>query len=148
MPANQNTGGGFNLGKDCVFLVVGPNNVNLTINNVTGLSIKQMTAPVTVDRLDGIQMNVAIPKGWEVNMEFDRGDANVDEFIESIEDDWYETGFIGTGQIYQYITELDGSLTTFIYDNGAFTFSDAGSWKGDASVKCKLDAKCNRRQSL
>jgi len=41
--------------------------------------------------------------------------------------------------MYQYITETDGSVSTYQYDGVVFKLISAGVWKGDSSVKQKFE---------
>jgi hypothetical protein len=50
--------------------------------------------------------------------------------------------------MYQYVTETDGSVSTYQYDNVIFRLSNAGSWKGDNSVKQKLEFFAVRRRRI
>src|SRR3954467_15304539 len=50
------------------------------------------------------------------------------------------------GTMYQYVTETDGSTSTYQYDGVIFRFSNAGTWKGDSSVKQKLEFFAVRRR--
>jgi hypothetical protein len=50
--------------------------------------------------------------------------------------------------MYQYITELDGSVSTYQFDGVVFKLSNAGTWKGDASVKQKLDFYASRKRRI
>ena len=50
--------------------------------------------------------------------------------------------------MYQYVTETDGSTSTYQYDNVAFRLSNAGIWKGDSSVRQKLEFFAVRRRRI
>ena len=47
-----------------------------------------------------------------------------------------------------YVTETDGSTSTYQYDNVIFRLSNAGTWKGDSSVKQKLEFFAIRRRRV
>ena len=50
--------------------------------------------------------------------------------------------------MYQYVSETDGSTSTYQYDNVTFKLASAGLWKGDASVKQKLEYFATRRRRV
>ena len=134
----------FSIGRDCQVVVIGPaGRVDLT--HVIGFESRQFTASVRVDRMDGLHMAAELPRGWEGSFEIDRGNSAVDDMIAAIEQSYFTDGQFGSGTLYQYVTETDGSLSTYQYDNVVFRLSNAGQWKGDASVKQKLEFFASRR---
>ena len=50
--------------------------------------------------------------------------------------------------LYQYVTEPDGSTSTYQFDNAVFKLVQAGSWRGDAAVKQRLEFFAARRKRL
>jgi hypothetical protein len=50
--------------------------------------------------------------------------------------------------MYQYVTEIDGSTSTYQYDSVVFRLASAGACKGDTSVKQKLDFFATRRRRI
>ena len=137
----------FNVGRDCQVVVIHPKapGGKVDLPNLTMFDCKQITANIKVDRLDGTQMNAELPKGWTISIENERGNSGMDEFFAAVESAWYLFGQYSVGTIYQYITEANGSQSTYQFDNVAMKFDDPGSWKGDASVKQKISGTCNRR---
>lgn len=133
MPTTQ-----FSIGRDCQLVVMGPaGRVDLTF--VTGFESRQLTTPVRVDRLDGVPMATELPKGWEGSFEVERGTSEVDDFIAAAEAAYFAQGSLPFGSLYQYVSEVDGSTSTYQYDAVVFKLANAGTWKGDASVKQKLE---------
>ena len=59
----------------------------------------------------------------------------------------YASGPVAAGTLYQYVTETDGSVSTYQYDGVVFKLAGAGQWKGDQSVKQKLDFFASRRRA-
>jgi len=137
----------FSVGRDCQLVVMGPaGRVDLT--HVTGFESRQLTHPIRVDRLDGTQMAAELPKGWEGSFEIERGTSAVDDFIAAAENQFFTNGRIPPGTLYQYVTETDGSVSTYQYDGAVFKLASAGAWKGDASVKQKLEFFAIRRKRI
>jgi hypothetical protein len=50
--------------------------------------------------------------------------------------------------MYQYITEADGSTSTYQHNNVVFKLASAGTWRGDQSVKQRLEFFASSRVSL
>lgn len=142
MPSNL-----FSVGRDCQLVVMGPyGRVDLT--HVTGFESRQVTAPVRVDRIDGVLLATELPKGWEGAFELERGSASVDDFIAQVEAAYYAGNAVASGTLYQYVAEVDGSTSTYQYDNVVFKFSQAGTWRGDASVKQRLEFYASTRKRM
>ncbi|MDR3538805.1 MAG: hypothetical protein P4L71_20080 [Acetobacteraceae bacterium] len=110
----------------------------LDIGNVTGFNPSQKTKEATVDRLDGVVLTKHLPGGWAGTIECDRRDQTVDEFIAAIETAYRNNVSIPFGQMYEYINEVDGSRTTWLYENVNFYLSNAGNRQADNVIKMTL----------
>jgi hypothetical protein len=142
MPSNV-----FSVGRDCQLVVMGPyGRVDLT--HVTGFEARQMTTAIRVDRIDGTQLGAELPKGWDGFFELERGSPAVDNLIARIEADFHAGNAVGTGSLYQYVNETDGSTSTYQFDNIVFKLAQAGAWRGDASVKQRLEFFATTRRRV
>jgi hypothetical protein len=137
----------FSIGRDTQLVVMGPGG-RVDISHVTGFESRQLTAPIRVSRLDGSQLGAELPKGWEGSFEVERGTSALDDFIYSVEQGFYNGSGSQTGTIYQYVTETDGSVSTYQFDGVVFKLASAGVWKGDASVKQKLEFFATRKKRI
>ncbi len=137
----------FSVGRDTQLVVIGPaGRIDLTY--VTSFESRQLTQSVRVDRLDGTHMGTELPKGWEGSFEIERGNSTVDDFIAAAEQQYFNGNTVNSGSMYQYVTETDGSTSTYQYDSVVFRLSNAGIWKGDSSVKQKLEFFAVRRRRI
>jgi hypothetical protein len=137
----------FSVGRDCQLVVMGPfGRVDFT--HVTGFDSRQITSPVRVDRIDGLQLGAELPKGWDGVFELERGTSVAEDFIATIEADYYAGSAIVPGTIYQYVQETDGSTSTYQYDGVVFKLAQAGAWRGDQSVKQKMEFFASTRSKL
>jgi hypothetical protein len=137
----------FSIGRDTQLVVMGPNG-RVDLEHVTSFESRQITQSVRVSRLDGSQLGAELPKGWEGSFELERGNSVVEDFIASSEQTYYSGGSPAASAMYQYINETDGSTSTYQYDNVTFKLTDAGTWKGDSSVKQKLEFFGVRRRRI
>jgi hypothetical protein len=137
----------FSIGRDAQLVVVGPSG-RLDLSYVTGFESHQLTQAVRVNRLDGTQMGTDLPKGWEGSFEIERGNSAVEDFIAAAEQDYYNGALTATSTMYQYIAEPDGSTSTYQYDGVSFRLASAGLWRGDSSVKQKLEFFAARRRRI
>ena len=128
----------FSVGRDTQLVVRVPSGrVDLTY--VTSFESHQLTQSVRVSRIDGTHLGTELPKGWEGAFELDRGNSVVDDFIAATEQQYYNGAGTVTGTMYQYIAEPDGSTSTYQYDGVSFRLASSGTWRGDSSVKQKLE---------
>ena len=142
MPANT-----FSTGRDTQLVIIGPTG-RVDLSHVTGFESQQLTHAIRIDRLDGVHMAAELPKGWSGHFEMERGSSVVEDFIASLEQAWFAGGQLPAATLYQYVTEPNGSVSTYQYTGVVFRFSKAGAWKGDASVKQQLDFFASRRQRI
>lgn len=137
----------FSVGRDTQLVVMGPSG-RVDLTHVTSFEARQVTQQVRVDRLDGTHMATELPKGWDGSFEVERGSSSVDDFIAAAEAQFYSGRQIPAGTLYQYVTETDGSTSTYQFDSVVFKLASAGQWKGDVSVKQKLDFYASRRTRI
>ncbi len=137
----------FSLGRDCQLVVMGPyGRVDLT--HVTGFESRQVTQPIRLDRLDGQQLAAELPKGWEGSFDIERGSSDVDDFVAAAEQAFLNGGNVPQGTLYQYVTETDGSTSTYQYNGVVFKLTSSGAWRGDATVKQKLEFYASTRARI
>jgi hypothetical protein len=84
-------------------------------------------------------LGAELPKGWEGSFELERGNSVVEDFIAATESRYFHGGSTGSITMYQYIDETDGSTSTYQYSSVTFKLVNAGIWKGESSVKQKLE---------
>lgn len=140
MPANN----GYSIGKDISYTVVTPTGT-LTLNGKTDYSIKPMYTDLKHKGLDGYTVHGVIPDGWQIDMKFDRFDANVDNYFAQLEADYFAGVTQQAGTIYETIQEKDGSITSFRYTNVVLKYDGAGDWKGDSLLPISITAMASRR---
>jgi hypothetical protein len=128
----------FSVGRDCQLVVITPSG-RLDLEHVTGFEARQLTAPVRVDRIDGVQLAAELPKGWDGQFDLERGSSAAEDFIATLEAQYYQGAALTQSTLYQYINETDGSTSTYQFQGVVFKLTSAGAWRGDASVKQRLE---------
>ena len=63
----------FSIGRDTQLVVIGPSG-RVDLTHVTGFDSRQLTQSLRVNRLDGSQLGLELPKGWEGGFELERGE--------------------------------------------------------------------------
>ena len=137
----------FSVGRDTQLVVIAPSGT-MNLTHVTAFDSRQVTQSIRINRLDGNQLGMELPKGWEGSFELERGDSVVDDFIAATEQNYFNGSMGGLSSMYQYVSEVDGSTSTYQYDSVVFRLSNAGLWKGDAAVKQKLEFFGSRRRRI
>ena len=137
----------FSVGRDTQLVVIGPSG-RIDLTHVTAFDSRQITQSIRVNRLDGNQMGMELPKGWEGSFELERGDSVVEDFIANMEQSYFNGSMSELGSMYQYVSEVDGSTSTYQYDSVVFHLTNAGQWRGDAAVKQKLEFFASRRMRI
>lgn len=137
----------FSVGRDVQLVVIGPSG-RVDLSHVTAFDSRQMTQSIRVNRLDGNHLGMELPKGWEGSFEIERADSVIEDFIASSEQQFYNGSQTPPNTMYQYISEVDGSISTYQYDAVVFRLVNAGHWKGDLAVKQKLEFFASRRRRI
>jgi hypothetical protein len=137
----------FNTGKDCQVVVLGPFG-RVDLEHVTGFESRQITASVRVDRMDGTMVAAELPKGWDGSFDIERGSSSADDLVAQIEQSYLAGTTPAPGTLYQYVDEIDGSTSTYQFMGVVFKLTSAGVYKGDASVKQKLEFFATSRSTV
>jgi hypothetical protein len=141
------SGNVFSVGRDSQVVVIGPYG-RIDLSHVTSFESRQLTTSVRVHRIDGTQLGTELPKGWEGSFELERGNSAAEDFVAQVESDYYAGSTPSTGTLYQYITEADGSTSTYQFSGVVFRLAHAGVWRGDASVKQRLEFFASARKRM
>ena len=94
---------------------------------------RQITHSVRVTGSTARRSAAELPKGWEGSFELERGSSAVDDFIAAAEQQYFNGSSVSPGTLYQYVTETDGSTSTYQYDNVMFRLSNAGTGRAIAA---------------
>ena len=137
----------FSVGRDAQLVIISPYG-RIDLSHVTGFESRQLTQSVRVSRLDGNHLGMELPKGWEGTFEVERGDSVMEDFMARMEQEFFNGSMAGYSTLYQYVSEVDGSVSTFQYESVVFRLANAGQWKGDAPVKQKLEFFASRRRRI
>jgi hypothetical protein len=144
MPIIASTGN-FNTGRDTTLVLIGPFG-RVQLDNVTGFEARQVVTAIKVDRLDGVQLNADLPKGWEGSLDMERSTNSLDVLMAGIEAQWFAAGNVVNSTMFQYVAEADGSTTVLAYDSVCLRLDDAGNWRPDAAVRQRITWSANRRR--
>lgn len=139
MPMNS-----YSVGRDVSLVIVGANGP-LAFSQITGFQSKPDITDKKVKGLDGVTRHLRFPDGWSGTFDIERQDSTLDDYFAQVEANYYAGVNEQPVSITQTIREVNGSITQYRYMNVLLTPDDAGSWKGDDSVKQKLKFVAERR---
>lgn len=144
MPIN-----GFSVGKDVTLDIISPLTGGLVqLSNITSFESRQVTAKIESHGIDGINRPLDIPKGWEGSFMLDRATQGFDLFVTLIEETYYAGIRLTPSTITETITEADGLISQFMYDQVSINFPELGKWTGDNKVEQQLAFRASRRRAL
>ncbi len=136
---------GYTVGRDRTLIITGNNGISASFKVLTMSSSRQVTAPVKIVKMDGTVDHLELPNGWEGSIEVERQDSTMDDYFATLESQYYAGQDILPARIAETITEAGGVLSQYAYTGVMLKYSAAGDYKGDGSVKQKMDFVASRR---
>ena len=132
------SGSMFSVGRDCQVVVLGAYG-RVDLVHVTGFESRQTDrlGPGGPDRWPAARGRVA--EGLGRHLRSRARQLRSRRLHRAVGAAFYNGQSPSPGTLYQYISESDGSTSTFQFNNVVFRLASAGLWKGDASVKQKLE---------
>lgn len=127
-------GNTYTIGRNCQ-VVLFWNGTRIDLRDVTGFTANQEVRHQRADPLNSMPVEFTTPAGWRGQFEVDRGNSAIDDLVASIESAFWSAGSIGSGTIYQYVTETDGTLSTYEFVGVSLVLANAGSYQSDNIVK-------------
>ena len=106
----------------------------VTLPDVVSFTSRQGTVPIRSTPLNKQPETFEVPNGWTGTVQCQRTNANLDNLVADIEASFWSAGTVTNGDLYQYITEPDGSTTTWHYTNVSIVLNAGGSWSNDTMV--------------
>lgn len=125
----------FSLGKDVVLDVITPSGVLQLPATTTGFESKPVYKREKSSPLNGINLEVPIPAGWEGSITLDRQNSAIDDFFAQQEAGYYAGQNVLQATITETISESSGAISQYRYTNVALRFDEAGKKTGDAKIQ-------------
>ena len=138
----------FNVGRDGSLVVIFPTGrIDL---NYTDFQANQETKQIVSQPVQSITTAVELPTMWKFSFTIDRNSSALEDFIAATEATYWAGGnaqLNGT-TIYQYVNEIDGSVSTYEYTNCTVKLDDAGAYQQDNKVVQKLTGIAGTRRRV
>ncbi|GAJ29197.1 hypothetical protein [Acidomonas methanolica] len=110
----------YSIGRNCRVTLLW-NGSRVDMRDVTSFQASQVTRAQRADPLNSVPVVFNTPGGWRGSFGVVRADATLDSLVAAVEAAFWNGGILGSGTIYQYISEPDGSQTTWEYTNVTMT---------------------------
>lgn len=122
----------YSIGRDCRITVLWDGS-RVDLRDVTSFTANQETQPLRAFPLNGVPAEYNLPSGWRGSFQIARANAVLDTLVAAIESGFWNAGTINSGTIYQYITEADGSTSTWEYSGISLKLS-TDAWAAETLV--------------
>lgn len=134
----------FNIGKDISIVFIGPFG-RVDISHVTMFDMKPDIKTVKVNPLNSVPIARDLPVGWDFTFTIERNGPAVD-VLQNLKEQAYWNGVtLPAETMYCYISEPDGSTTTWQFQNVTSHLEDAGSWSQEKAVQMKFKGFSSQR---
>ncbi len=140
-------GNPYSIGRDCQVVLLW-NGIRVDLRDVIGFSAQQQVKLQRSDPLNSVPIEFNTPSGWRGQFKVDRGSSALDDLVAAIEAAFWNAGVIGSGTIYQYLNEPDGSVSTYEFVDVALTFTDAGHYKAEDIVTQTVSFFASQRNRI
>jgi len=136
----------YSIGRDCRITLVW-NGSRVDLRDVTGFQVSQETVTQRASPLNGVPVEFNTPGGWRGSFSIARADATLDALIATIESQFWNAGMIGSGTLYQYISEPDGTTSTWEFANISMTLQN-DRWQADGIVQQNVQFFASTRMQV
>jgi hypothetical protein len=89
-----------------------------------------------------------LPGNYSLTFSNDRSNSILDDFQSTLDIAKRSGVAVPTGTVYQYIRELDGSTSTYQFNEVTFQVTELGNFKGDDKVTQTLMASATERRRV
>jgi len=139
---------GLTVGRD-ITVTLNDNNGLVTTCRVKKFTAKQKTSSKESAGLNGINLHMEIPMGWDGSFEMDRNNSNVDDYFHELENlNYYLGNPLVPLTLTQTVTESNGSTSQYQFNGVVITYEDAGNYTADDYVTLRVGFKAQQRIKL
>ena len=140
-------GNPYSIGRDCQVVLLW-NGTRIDLRDVVGFQAEQQVKLQRSDPLNSVPVEFNTPAGWRGQFQIDRGSSALDDLVAAIEAAFWNAGSIGSGTIYQYVNEPDGSTSTYEFVGVALTLTNSGHYKAENIVTQTVNFFASQRNRI
>jgi hypothetical protein len=137
----------YSIGRDCQVVLLW-NGSRLDLRDVTGFQANQQVRQQRSDPLNSVPIEFNTPAGWRGQFQVDRGSSALDDLVSAIEAAFWNAGVIGSGTIYQYVAEANGSTSTYEFVGVSLNLTSSGHYQAENIVKQTVGFFASQRNRL
>jgi hypothetical protein len=135
----------FSLGNDCRVVLILGSLGRLDFSHVIGFTANQLVKKLRVPVLNYPPLGRDIPGGWEGSFDVERANSAADDMSVTLEAMFWNGQRLPTGQLYQYLNEVDGSVSTYLFEGVTVSLRNAGTFHQEQPVKQTVEFFARRR---
>ncbi len=135
----------FSLGNDCRVVLILGSLGRLDFSHVIGFTANQLVKKLRVPVLNYPPLGRDVPAGWEGSFDVERANSVADDMSVTLEAMFWNGQRLPTGQLYQYLNEVDGSISTYLFEGVAVNLRNAGTFHQEQTVKQTVEFFARRR---
>jgi hypothetical protein len=137
------TGRIWNVGSDSTITIL-VNGQVLGANILTNFEAKQVTVRTESTAITGKTLADDLEKGWDLDITWDRGDSNIDDYFVRKEAGRYAGQRRLPVSILLKINNPDGSVSRYRFESVTLKLDSIGAFKGDDKVEQKVSGFASR----
>jgi hypothetical protein len=124
----------YTIGRDVTLTIIGPNGP-IVLDTITNWKRKQKDSIQQIVPINGSVDHLQFFYGWEGSFDLERAGPQLDQYFALLESNYFSGIQTKNVFIKELIDEPDGSLSGFKYPRVKLSYTDAGDFAGDKSVK-------------
>jgi len=138
-------GQAFSVGSDTTLTIIS-NGAPVAATILTSFEPKQVTTQVKSKAITGVTNARDLEEGWDLDIEWDRGDSTIDDYFAAKEAARYAGQQPPVIFISETIKEPDGvTISRYRYGPCTLKYDSAGKRAGDAKIEPKASGFASRR---
>lgn len=135
--------GQYSIGRDLSLTIIGPS--GLLVFEITNFKRRQKDSIQQIVPINGDVDHLQFFYGWEGSFDIERTGPQLDFYFALKESNYFSGINDKNVFIKELINEPDGSISGFKYPKVKLSYSDAGDFAGDKSVKQSMNFVSSRR---
>lgn len=138
---------GYTIGRDVALDVMTSSGV-LRFDKITKFTRKPKVGTQEIVPLNGQTDELQWPKGWNGTITIERTNSTADDWQAQWEDDYFNGVNRDPSTITETITESNGSVSVYRYENVQLHLTDAGDASGEKTVAQEFTWTARRRKKV
>jgi uncharacterized protein YndB with AHSA1/START domain len=135
----------FTLGNQTRVVMIHPVLNQIDFGIITSFDAKPLHDVVTVKPYNSPTIKQMLPNGHNLHWTCERTDTGLEQLLSYLETTHWSGGTIQLGSVTQQITNTDGNVTTYTFNQVCIFPTDLGKWVQNMAVSQSVDAFASTR---